>query len=178
MPRFTSVLCEYFDLFWHRILFWKMATTTGQRSQVDNQFWGCSLSKLTGPQEYQFRPAACKHCLQTSSSVLFIVFIKKKKKNNQPTLSYHLQAQQWFTLLWWVWWNPPGSLTQRLSEHCLNAGCLYYKAQSTTGVVSISGNLTQGTAVRASSYFYWSWEKDLPSSASLHLPWGQLREER
>lgn len=82
--RFTSVLGEYFDLFQHIILFWKMGTTTGQRSQADNQFWGCSLSKLTDPQEYQFGSAACKHCLSTSRSVLLIVFIQKKPQTSKP----------------------------------------------------------------------------------------------
>ena len=75
VSRFTSMLCEYFDLFQHIILFWKMGTT-----QVDNQLLGCSLSKLTDPQEYQFRSAACKHGLWTSSSVSFFVFIQKNPR--------------------------------------------------------------------------------------------------
>lgn len=84
--RFTSVLGEYFEIFQHIILFWKMGTTTGQRSQADNQFGGCSLSKLTDPQEYRFGSAACKHCLWTSSSVLLTVFIQKKPQTSQTSI--------------------------------------------------------------------------------------------
>lgn len=126
--RFTSTLGEYFDLFQHIILFWKMGTTTGHRSQADNQFWGCYLSKLTDPQEYRFESAACKHCSWTSSSVLLIVFIPQKPLPKPP--SYHLQVQHWFTLLCWICWKPrkmdppSGALTQSLSEHRLKPGWL------------------------------------------------------
>lgn len=104
-----------------------------------------------------------------------------KKTLNNP-LSYHLQAQHWFTLLCCICWkprkmyHPSGPLTRSLSEHCLKAGCLHDKAQSTAWVVSIRGNLTYVAAGSASSCFYWSREEDLHSSPSLRLPWGQLRE--
>lgn len=126
--RYSSMLCEYLNLFWHIIRFWKLGTTSAHGSQVDNQCLGCSLSKLTDPHEYQLRSAACKHYSWTSSSVLSIVFIQKKKKDtekkmkkpnpqNQP-LTYHPQAQHRLALLCWVCWkrrktyHPSARLTQ------------------------------------------------------------------
>lgn len=112
--RYTSMLCEYLDLFWHIILFRKMGITTAQGSQVDNQCLGCSLSKLTDPHKYQFRSAACKHYSWTSSSVLSIVFNQKKEKKKektQPTkppldVSPTGPTSTYLAMLCWVCWKP------------------------------------------------------------------------